>query len=123
MSNTCQIYFGKYKYKIYVKYISNIQLLEKYISYTLTYILHIYFSMWGSKLNVQKSGQEKISGWMGTRCVQKTTGISFFEKNIYLFVYINVVAFKIVPIRYYALVPALLRILETLVKLDLWDSL
>ena len=48
---------------------------------------------------------------------------SFFEKNIYLFVYINVVAFKIVPIRYNALVPALLPILETLLKLDLWNIL
>ena len=33
------------------------------------------------------------------------------------------IAFKIVPIRYYALVPALLPILETLLKLDLRDSL
>ena len=36
---------------------------------------------------------------------------------------LNVVAFKRVHIRYYALVPALLPILETLLKLDLWDSL
>ena len=48
---------------------------------------------------------------------------NFWKKKMYLFVYINVVAFKIVPMRYYALVPALLPILETLLKLDLCDSL
>lgn len=37
-----------------------------------------------------------------TRCVQNITEIFVFEKHIYLFVYINVVAFEIVPIRYYA---------------------
>ena len=64
-----------------------------------------------------------ISEYELTRCVQKITGIFVIGKNIYLFVYINVVAFKIFPIRHYALVPALLPILETLLKLDLWDSL
>ncbi|CAH0557850.1 unnamed protein product [Brassicogethes aeneus] len=45
---------------------------------------------------------------------RKHREFSFFETNIYLFVYINVVAFKIVPIGYYTHVPALLPILETL---------
>ena len=54
---------------------------------------------------------------------RKQREFSFFEKNIYLFVYINIVTFKIVPIECCALVPALLPILETLLKLDLWDSL
>jgi hypothetical protein len=49
----------------------------------------------------------------------KYPGFSFFFFNISLFVYINVVSFKVVPIWYYALVP----ILGTLLKLDLWDSL
>ena len=34
-----------YIYKIYAKYILNIQLLKKYISYTLTYILHIHWNL------------------------------------------------------------------------------
>ena len=56
-------------------------------------------------------------------CSENNRNFRFLKKNIYFFVYINVVAFKIVTIRYYALVPALLSILETLLKLDLWDSL
>ena len=38
---------------------------------------------------------------------RKQREFSFFEKNIYIFVYINVITFKIDPIRYYALVLAL----------------
>ena len=56
-------------------------------------------------------------------CSENNGNFRFLKKNIYLFVYIDVVAFKIFPIRYYALVPALLPILETLLELDLWDSL
>ena len=56
-------------------------------------------------------------------CSENNGNLRFFEKNIYLFVYIFFVAFKIVPIRYYARVPALLPILKTLLKLDLSDSL
>ena len=68
--------------------------------------------------------------WMLTHCCsayevysENNGHFRFLKKIIYLFIYINVVAFKIVPIRYYALVPALFPILETLLKFDLWDSL
>lgn len=42
-----------------------------------------------------------------TRCVQKIKG-----KDICLFVYLEIVAFTVVPIRHYKLVPELLQILE-----------
>ena len=50
ISNICQIYLGKYIYKIYVKYILNIQLMEKiyfiHFDTYLTYIFVLFFSMW-----------------------------------------------------------------------------
>ena len=47
MSNICQLYFGKYIYKIYVKYILNTQLLAKIYFIHFDIYLHIYFFyMW-----------------------------------------------------------------------------
>lgn len=59
-----------------------------------------------------------------TRCVKKITGILGFCKNIYSFVYINVIAYKLVLIRYYALMPYYAYpIRETLLKLNFRNNL
>lgn len=55
--------------------------------------------------------------WVYESCSENNGNFHFLKKNIYLFV-----ALKIVPIRYYAFVPALLPIIETLLKIDLWNT-
>lgn len=48
--------------------------------------------------------------WLCCGTLPSTREFYFSEENIYLFVYIDVVAFKIVLIRYYTLVPVVLPI-------------
>ena len=55
---------------------------------------------------------------MCTRCDQKITVVSFFEK--YLFINNYLVPFKVTPLRYNTLIPAVFPILETLLKGALW---
>jgi len=51
---------------------------------------------------------------------KKYPEFSFFRKNIYLFVYINVVPFKVVPPRYNTLMPAFFPIFEALLIFTFW---
>jgi len=52
--------------------------------------------------------------------VQKKVDFLFFSKNIYLFITIYFVPFKVIPLRYYTLVPALFPIFEALLICVFW---
>ena len=58
-----------------------------------------------------------------TRSVQKKGDFLFFSKNIYLFININFVPFKVIPLRYNTLVPVLFPILEALLICAFWYGL
>lgn len=57
-----------------------------------------------SKRDLPKRAQKESQVLLSTKIAfKKLREFSFCEKYIYSFVYINVAAFKIIPIRYYAL--------------------